>query len=184
MIIAAAALQAYGSMAEAKAKAEDALENRAIARHNALLAERDRQAALRETDEAQMVHLYESEQAKGAARVRQGASGASTSVGAPFRERAQMSSWLAFESFRIGREGRETAEDFRQEVYAQKRMGKRYGEAAKNAMKQGYLGAGSAILGGGQQAAQQGQFAQPRTSSYSARASQPKATNTKLYRTH
>jgi len=54
------------------------------------LAERDKRAAEIKLEEDQILQLLESEQAIGRARVRAGASGARTDVGAPFKERAQL----------------------------------------------------------------------------------------------
>lgn len=157
-LIAQMAVQAYAAYSQGRIEAEQQKTNQAIARHNALLADADARAAEIRTDEEQMIHLFQAEQAKGAARVRQAASGAATGVGAPFKERAQLGSWLDFESFRIGREGRATVEDFRQESAAERFRAERFGQAAKSAKTAGKFGAASAILGGLVTGTQQGVF--------------------------
>lgn len=185
-MIAATLMQAYSSYRQGKAGAEQALVNRETSRHNMLLAERDRIAALRETDEAQMSHLFQSEQAIGAARVKAGGSGARTDIGAPFRERAQMAAWLDFERMNIGREGRGKAEDFEQESASQYMLSKAYGKAAKNSMLTGYLGAGAAILGGYAKARGMGMGEGGGKAGSDVQTGKlyRRSANTKLYRTH
>lgn len=141
-------LQAFSSYSQGQAQAADERQNEAIARHNALLAERDVKAARIKLEEDQFLMLFEQEQAMGTARVRQGASGARTDVGAPFKIRAQMGSMQDFMRFRAAREGREDIEDIKQEAASFRARAKQFGERAKSAEKTGLLGAGTAILGG------------------------------------
>ena len=163
-LIASMALQAYGSYQQGQAQAADARQNEAIARHNALLAETDRRAAEVKLEEDQLLQLFESEQAIGSARVRAGASGARTDVGAPFKIRAQMGSMFDFMRFRAARKGREGIEDLTQEAASFRARAKQFGERAKSAERAGLLGTGGAILGGLGIAAKGGVFSKPTTS--------------------
>ncbi len=148
MMIASIGMQAYGSYSAGQAQAADERQNAAIARHNALLSERDAKAKEVSLQEESMLDLFGREQAIGSTRAMQGASGARTDVGAPFKIRAQMGSMLDFMRFRKARDARAGIEDSRQEAAAFKFGAKRSDLRAKNAEKAGLLGAGSAILGG------------------------------------
>ncbi len=162
------ALQAFSSYSQGQAQAADERQNEAIARHNALLAETDKRAAAIKLEEDQLLMLFESEQAIGRARVRAGASGARTDVGAPFKERAQLGSMLDFMRFRAAREGRAGIEDLTQEAASFRARAKQFGERAKSAKKAGIFGAGTAILGGLASGVKQGFFFQPKTKTVSA----------------
>lgn len=157
-LIGAMVLQAFSSFQQGRAQAADERQNEAIARHNALLAERDARAAEVKLAEDQVLELFEAEQVIGRARVRAGVSGARTDVGAPFKERAQLGSLFDFQRFRAAREGRAGIEDFRQEAGAFRARAKQFGERAKSAEKAGLLGAISPILGGLASGKQQGFF--------------------------
>lgn len=163
-LIGSMALQAYSSYQQGQAQAEDERYNEAIARHNALLAERDVAAKEIELQEDQLISLYEGEQALGTQRVMAGASGARTDVGAPFAMRAQMGSMIDFMRFREARKGRADIEDLKQESYSFRARAKQFGERAKSAETAGMLGAGSAILGGITSGTRQGYWLQPKTS--------------------
>ena len=147
-LLAATAMQAFSSIQQGQAQAADERQNEAISRHNALLAERDARAKEVALQEDSLLGLFEREQAIGSARVRQGASGARTDVGAPFKERAQLGSMLDFMRFRKARDARAGIEDSKQEAASFRARAKQFGERAKNATKAGFLGAGSDILGG------------------------------------
>lgn len=162
-LIGSMALQAFSSYSQGQAQAADERQNEAISRHNALLAERDARAAEVKLAEDQMLMLFEREQIIGSARVRAGASGARTDVGAPFKMRAQMGSLLDFNRFRAAREGRAGIEDFRQEAAASKLRAKQFRTRAKSAKRAGILGAGSAVLGGLAEGVKQGFWFQPKT---------------------
>jgi hypothetical protein len=157
-LIGSMALQAFSSIQQGRAQAADERQNEAIARHNALLAERDATAKEVSLQEDSLLGLFEREQAIGSAKVQQGASGARTDVGAPFKVRAQMGSMLDFMRFRKARAGRAGIEDSRQEAASFRARAKQFGERAKNATKAGFLGAGSNILGGLASGKQQGFF--------------------------
>ena len=152
------ALQAYSAYSQGQAQAADERQNESIARHNALLSERDARAKEVALQEDSLLGLFEREQAIGSAKVRQGASGARTDVGAPFKERAQLGSMLDFMRFRKARDARAGIEDSKQEAASFRFRAKQFGERAKNATKAGFLGAGSAILGGAASGKQQGFF--------------------------
>ena len=175
-LIGSMALQAFSSFQQGQAQAADERQNEAIARHNALLAETDRRAAEVKLQEDQVLQLFESEQAIGSARVRAGASGARTDVGAPFKVRAQMGSMFDFMRFRAARKGREGIEDFRQEAASFRARAKQFGERAKSAEKAGLFGASTAILGGLASGTKQGFFFQPKTTSGFATSTSSTAT--------
>ncbi|MHC4372328.1 MAG: hypothetical protein ACYSW8_32390 [Planctomycetota bacterium] len=157
------ALQGFSAFQQGREVAYDERLNESIARHNALLAERDARAEEVKLAEDQMLMLFEKEQIMGSARVRAGASGARTDVGAPFMMRAQMGSLLDFKRFRAAREGRKAIEDFKQEAAAFTMKAGQHRERAKSAKRAGALGAGSAILGGLAQGVRQGYWFQPKT---------------------
>ena len=156
-------IRAYSSYQQGKAGEYQQKQNAAIARHNALLAERDARAAEIDLQEEQWLHLWESEQALGTARVAAGASGAATYVGAPFMIRAQMASMFDWERQTQARKGRAKIEDYRQEAASQKMQAKGYRVAARNARTTGALGAGSAIFSGLASGVRQGYWGQSKT---------------------
>jgi hypothetical protein len=70
---------------------------------------------------------------------------------------------MDFQNFRIGREGRATVEDFRQEAASQRVKAFQFGRRAKSAKTAGALGAGTAILTGLASGVEQGYWFQPKT---------------------
>jgi len=148
LAIASVALQAFSSKKGGDAQAEGLEQSRAIARHNAVLAQIDAKALGVQGQEDDLLRLYEGEMAMGGMRNAQGAMGARTDVGAPFKVRAQFGSLMEWQRMRESRKWRKGVEDFKQESGSYLLQAKGYGSAARNAQTMGYLGAGSSILGG------------------------------------
>ena len=148
MMVASMGMQAFFSIKGGEAQAEDLEAKRAIARHNAVLAQIDAKALGVQGQEDDLLRLYEDALAEGQFQNAQGAQGARTDVGAPFQARAQFGSMMEWQRMRESRKWRKGVEDLKQESASYLRQAKGYGSAARNAKTQGLLGAGSAILGG------------------------------------
>ena len=164
MMVASMGMQAFSSIKGGEAQAEDLEAKRAIDRHNALLAQIDAKALGVQGQEDDLLRLYEGEMAMGGMRNAQGAMGARTDVGAPFQARAQFGSMMEWQRMRESRKWRKGVEDLKQESASYSLQAKSYGSAARNAKTAGYLGAGSAILGGMQTGAKYGGWFSPKAS--------------------
>jgi hypothetical protein len=162
-LIGAGIFNAFSSYQQGKAMEAQHKQNEMIARHNALLARRDAAAARIELQEEQWLHLFQSEQALGTQQVMAGASGARTDVGAPFAVRAQMSSMLDWERYRLAKKGRKEVEDFMQEAASFGLQARGERAAAKSARQTGVLRAGADILGTVGQGIARNYWLQPKT---------------------
>jgi hypothetical protein len=167
-LIGSMVMNAFSSYQQGKAMEAQHKQNELTARHNAMLARRQKAAKAIDVQEDQWYHLFTSQMALGTATVAAAASGAATFIGAPFMMRAQMASMLDWERYRLAKEGRAEMEDLEQEAQSYEMQARGERAAGKSSLWTGLFSAGSAILGGIGQGIQRNYWLQPKTTSKTA----------------
>jgi hypothetical protein len=142
------AISAFASFMKGRAQATQYAGQAAIANYRARLAEADAKAQARATDFAQTQQAIQSERIMGAIRAEQGARGARTDVGAPFKVRSQQIAELEADRALIGMSGRAKESAFRSEAIMQDVQKRLFRKGKRTAFISGFLGAGSSALGG------------------------------------
>ena len=161
VMLAMMAVQAFSSIKQGQAQAQqakfaerEALANAAQAKADAAESERIGQLEALET-------LAEQERIKGAARVSRAGSGGRTDTGTNWLLTIQDANLAEFEVWKTGYQARRRTDNYTSESLGYIRQAGQYKIAAKNAKTMGYLGAASSVLGGLTMGSQAGMFAKP-----------------------
>jgi hypothetical protein len=147
-LIAQMATQAFTAYSQGEIAAGEAKLNERVAQHNAMLADMDARRREVLQQEASIEGAFAREQAIGAARVRQGASGAATYTGAPVTERDFIGAWANLKNMQKVREIQAAVEDAKQQAASFRVKGIGFDVQAKSAKRRGTLNAATAVLGG------------------------------------
>lgn len=140
-------LRAFSIFMQGRSQAEQYAGQAAVSDYRARLAEADANAQARATDFEQTRQAIQSGRILGDIRNEQGASGARTDVGAPFKVRNQQEAELEADRALIGMSGRARESAFRSEAAMSRTQAKFFRRGARNAFITGLVGAGATALG-------------------------------------
>lgn len=158
IMLASAAMSAYGQVQQGQAASAQAKSEQNMANYNAQLAEREAGMTEQKTMLQQRQQAEEAERRRSTMRANMGTAGVVSTSGTPLLIQAQQAEQDELQNLMIGFEGAEQARALRSEGTLQRIQGRISKKAGSAARTGSFIGAGSTLLSGFGSASESGLF--------------------------